>query len=265
MSGQCKPCRRGDYHICDHLKVQGFQAPGCAQQWFVTAVEKVVPLPEDFTFEQGALVEPAAVAVHAVVRAGDVAGQNAVVLGAGPIGNLVAQVARASDADVLVTDLSDFRLDVARRCGISHTSRADRETLWEATARAFGSSGFDVAWDCTGCEAPVDAAVGSIAKGGRLVVVGVFAEKPRVDLGLVQDRELSLLGTLMYRRNDYQRAIELIVAGKIATGPLDSAHFRFEDYAAAYEFIERQSDRSMKVFIDLFDDSIGPGFNGEQN
>ena len=59
VCGRCPPCRRGDYHICDRLKVQGFQAPGCAQELWVTAADKIVPLPDGFSFEQGALVEPA--------------------------------------------------------------------------------------------------------------------------------------------------------------------------------------------------------------
>ena len=74
--------------------MQGFQAPGCAQELWTTSADMVVTLPDSFTFEQGALVEPAAVAVHAVARAGNLAGKRAVVLGAGTIGNLVAQAAR---------------------------------------------------------------------------------------------------------------------------------------------------------------------------
>jgi threonine dehydrogenase-like Zn-dependent dehydrogenase len=109
VCGQCPPCLRGDYHICDNLKVQGFQAPGCTREYFLASLDKLVKLPDSFTFEQGAMVEPIAVAVHAVSRAGNVTGVNVVVIGAGPIGNLVAQVAQAGGANILVTDLSDFR------------------------------------------------------------------------------------------------------------------------------------------------------------
>jgi len=98
VCGECAPCRRGDYHICDKLKVQGFQAPGCAQELWVTAADMIVPLPDTFTFEQGALVEPASVAVHAVARAENLTGRRAVVLGAGTIGNLVAQTVRCEGA-----------------------------------------------------------------------------------------------------------------------------------------------------------------------
>ncbi len=251
VCGECAPCRRGDYHICDHLKVQGFQAPGCAQELWVTSAEKIVPLPETFTFEQGALVEPAAVAVHAVGRAGPLEGRRVAVLGAGPIGNLVAQAARCSGAQVLITDLSDYRLDIARQCGLEGTSSARTETLAQASARLFGEAGFDVAFECVGVEATMNAAVASIQKGGTIIVVGVFGDQPRLNLALVQDRELNLRGTLMYRRPDYERAVEMIASGGIQTGPLVTKHFPLDDYLEAYRFIEKFGEKSMKVIIDV--------------
>jgi 2-desacetyl-2-hydroxyethyl bacteriochlorophyllide A dehydrogenase len=251
VCGTCAPCRRGDYHICDSLKVRGFQAPGCAQDLFVTEADKIVPLPADFTFEQGALVEPVAVGVHAVSRVGDVSGKNIVVLGAGPIGNLLAQVAQAQGARTLVTDISAYRLDVARRCGLSCLSNAREEDLDAAAARAFGPKGFDLAFECAGVEATINGAIGAIQKGGTIVLVGVYGERPRLDVGLVQDRELNLVGTLMYKHEDFTRAVELIAARRVVTEPLDSNHFPFERYPEAYRFIDAAGDRSMKVFIDL--------------
>jgi len=249
--GRCPPCRRGDDHICDALKVEGFQAPGVAQELFAVPAERVVPLPESFSLEQGALVEPAAVAVHAVARAGVVAGRNVAVMGAGPIGNLVAQAARAAGARVLAGDLSGYRLDVARRCGIGHVFNAGETSLGAAVAEAFGEAGLDVGFDCAGATASVGALVETVGKGGRIVVVAVFGCRPEVDLGLVQDRELTIAGTLMYRREDYERAIEAVAAGRIVTDPLISRHFAFDDYAAAYRFIDAAGDQAMKVFIDL--------------
>lgn len=251
VCGECGPCLRGDYHICDHLKVEGFQAPGCAQEYWLADAERIVPLPDGFSYEQGALVEPVSVAVHAVDRAGEVDGRNVVVLGAGPIGNLVAQVAQAAGAEVLITDLSDYRLEVARQCGLEHTSNAGQETLETAAQRAFGAAGFGLALECVGVEATMTAAIENIQKGGVIVVVGVFAEKPRVDLGLVQNHELDLKGTLMYQRRDYERAVELISDGRIITAPLLSKHFPLDRYLDAYQFIEERGDRSMKVLIDV--------------
>ena len=250
--GHCRPCLRGEYNICEDLKVRGFQAPGVARDLFVTEAEKVVLLPEAFTFEQGAFIEPLSVGVHSTARGGDLTGRNVVVLGAGPIGNFVAQVCRARGAGkVLITDLSDFRLDVAARCGIDAVSNAASEPLADAVGRAFGDGGFDVAFECVGVEDTLAQAVNAIDKGGRIVVLGVFGEKPRIDMSVVGEHELSLVGTLMYRQEDYEQAVRWIAEGGIQTEPLDSKHFPFERYADAYAFIDEQGDRSMKVFIDM--------------
>ena len=251
VCGRCPPCRRGDDHICDVLKVQGFQAPGCAQELWVTDAQKIVKLPDWFSYEQGALVEPVSVAVHATARAGNLAGRNALVLGAGPIGNLVGQVARAGGAKVLLTDLSDYRLEIARRCGLELVCNPKQEPVKEAVRRAFGDDGFDLAFECVGVEATLTDATANLQKGGTLVVVGVFGEKPRMDLGLVQDRELNIAGTLMYQRRDYERAVELIASGAVITEPLMSQHFKLDDFLDAYHYIEREGDKSMKVFIDV--------------
>lgn len=251
VCGECAPCRRGDYHICDKLKVQGFQAPGCAQELWVTAADMVITLPDSFTFEQGALVEPAAVAVHAVARAGNLSGKRAVVLGSGPIGNLVAQTARSAGAQVLITDISDYRLDVARQCGLDKTSNAREESLADASERTFGKGGFEVAFECVGVEATITEAVSNIQKGGTLVIVGVFGDKPRIDMAIVQDRELNLHGTLMYKRQDYLQAVELIASGGILTESLVSRHFSIDNYIEAYRYIDQYGDKSMKVVIDV--------------
>jgi len=251
VCGRCGPCRRGDYHICDVLKVQGFQAPGCAQDLFVTKAANIVPLPASFSFEQGALVEPTAVGVHSVARAGRVAGTNVAVLGAGPIGNLVGQVARAMGAKVLITDISPFRLDIARRCGLRSVSDANSESLEAAASRVFGKKGFHTAFECAGAEAAVNAAIGAIQKGGTIVAVGVYGDRPRVNMGFLQDRELTLTGTLMYQRRDFIKAVRLIRDKRVLTRPLETTHFPFEAYKNAYDFVDREGERSMKVFIDL--------------
>jgi L-iditol 2-dehydrogenase len=251
VCGKCAPCLRGDYHICDYLKVQGFQAPGCAQEYWVTDAEKVIPLPDSSSFEQGALVEPVSVAVHSTSRAGNIQGRRVAVLGAGPIGNLVGQVAQANGAQVLITDLSDYRLEIAQQCGLEGTSNAAVENLADAAGRIFGPDGFDVVLECVGVEDTMTAAIENIQKGGTIVVVGVFGDKPRLDMGLVQDRELNLHGTLMYKRPDYERAVDLIDTGAVVTAPLFSKHFSMDDYLDAYRFIETQSDKTMKVFIDV--------------
>ncbi|MCD6377065.1 MAG: alcohol dehydrogenase catalytic domain-containing protein [Caldisericaceae bacterium] len=264
VCGKCGPCLRGDYHICDNLKVEGFQAPGVAQELFVTTTKKIVPLPDSFSFEDGALVEPASCAVHAVNRIAILQGKdgrqfggwpienkNVVVFGGGPIGNLVAQVARAKGANVLISEISDFRLEVAKQCGLENVTNPKRESFKKAIMRVFGDKGFEIGFECVGIEQTMQDAIENIQKGGTIIVMGVFAEHPRVNLGFVQDRELKLIGTLMYKYEDYLEAVDLINSDKIVTRPLYSKHYPFTDYEEAYRYIDKQRDKVMKVFIDL--------------
>jgi 2-desacetyl-2-hydroxyethyl bacteriochlorophyllide A dehydrogenase len=252
VCGKCAPCHRGDYHICDVLKVEGFQAPGVAQDYFNTTPDKLVPLPDSMTLEQGALIEPTSVAVHSTGRAGDLTRKNVLVLGAGPIGNLIAQVARSRGAGkVLIRDLSDYRLEIARQCGLEDISNANNESMADAKRRVFGDDGYSVAFEAVGVEATMADAVDTIEKGGTIMVVGVFGEKPRIDMSVVGDRELNLVGTLMYKHEDYEKAVELIASGEVITDPLVTKHFPLEQYEDAYSYIDDQGDKTLKVMIDL--------------
>jgi L-iditol 2-dehydrogenase len=250
--GACYACRSGNYHICESLKVMGFQTTGAASEFFAVKASKVIRLPSELSIEEGAMVEPLAVAVHALSRSGNVEGKKVLVLGAGPIGHLVAQTARGLGASaVMITDISAFRRQMAAQCGIDYCVNPAQENLAEAIQRCFGSDKADLILECVGIEATTTQAIACARKGSTIVVVGVFAAKALVDLGLLQDRELRLVGTLMYQEHDYRKAIELIRAGKVNLKPLVTNHFAFEDYLSAYRFIDEKKDLVMKVMIDV--------------
>nr|WP_299382891.1 alcohol dehydrogenase catalytic domain-containing protein [Allomuricauda sp.] len=251
VCGVCGPCLRGDYNICDVLKVEGFQAPGVAQDFFILPEDRLIKLADGMSFEMGALVEPTAVAAHCTLKARDLKGKNVVVTGAGPIGNLVAQFAQIRGANVLITDLSDYRLDKAKDCGIEHVSNPKTESLAKGVECAFGSEGFDVGFECAGVEIALDQLIQNINKGGDVVAVAVYGDKPRVDVSLLGDRELSLIGTLMYKHSDYEEAVKYIESGEISTRPLITKNFPFESYLDAYKYIDKQGDETLKVIIDL--------------
>jgi len=252
VCGQCYPCRHGNYHICNSLKVIGCQAEGAAQEFLAVDQDLVVKLPAGMDYDSGAMVEPVAVGAHAVGRLGSVEGKKVLVLGAGPIGNLTAQAVRGlGAAAVAISDLSDFRLEVARACGIPHAVNPAKRDLASSVREAFGPDGADAILECVGVEETVGQAISLARKGTDIVIVGVFGEKPRVDIGLVQDKELRLIGTLMYKAEDYRTAIDLVQSGRVVLKPLLTRHFPFEQYPDAYRFIEKNRDRTMKVFIDL--------------
>jgi L-iditol 2-dehydrogenase len=248
--GTCYPCTHGAYHICDHLKVMGFQTAGAGSEFFAVDAAKVLKLPSGMSFDHGAMMEPLAVAVHALGRVGGAAGKSVLVLGAGPIGNLVAQTARGlGAARVLITDLSDFRLVLAKKCGIEDAVNIGREDLAAAIVKYFGPDKADLILECVGAPATIAQALAVARKGTDIIVVGVFGDKPAIDLGTVQDRELRLIGTLMYQEADWKVAIELAEKGKVKLAALVTDHFAFADYLKAYEYIEANRERAMKVMV----------------
>ncbi len=250
--GECYPCRHGMYHICDKLKVMGFQTGGAAQEFFPVQADKVLKLPASVSLDQGAMIEPVSVGVHALARAGEVKGQKVLVLGAGTIGNLVGQVAMAQGAErVMITDVSPYKLEMARKCGFEHVVDTLHEDISAAILKTFGPDKADLILECVGAQATISQAVANARKGSTIVVVGVFGKKPEVDLGFVQDRELTLVGTLMYQKRDYEQAIRLVASDKLNLGPMISHRFPFQKYLQAYETIEASHGETMKVMIEV--------------
>lgn len=251
VCGKCYPCTHGMYNVCEELKVMGFQTTGMASEYFVTDAKKAVKLPDDMSWDHGAMIEPLAVAVHAVRLAGDMTGKKAVVLGGGPIGNLVAQTIKAMGAeDVLLSELSQYRLETARKCGIKAVD-VKKQDLLEAIETNFGKDRADYIFECVGISETMNQAIQYARKGSTIVVVGVFSDFGNINMGLVQDHELTLKGSAMYREEDYIKAIELVNKGLIEFDALITHHVPFQEYKRAYEIIDEQKDKAMKVIIDM--------------
>ena len=250
--GKCHPCRNGKYNLCEELKVMGFQTTGTASEYFAVDASKVTPIPSEMSFEEGAMIEPLAVAVHGVKQVGDVSGMNIVVIGAGPIGNLVAQTAKGMGAaKVMITDVSDYRLEKAKECGIDVCVNTKEKDFGEAMLEVFGPDKADVIYDCAGNNITMGQAIKHARKGSIIVLVAVFAGMATIDLAVANDHELDIKSTMMYRHYDYVDGIRLVNEGKVLLRPLISKTFAFKDYLKAYEFIDANRETTMKVIINV--------------
>ena len=250
--GRCHPCRHGKYNLCENLKVMGFQTTGAAGEYFAVDASKVVPLPDELGFEEGAMIEPLAVTVHAAKQFPDLKGAKAVVLGCGPIGILLCQSLKAlGAASVMATDISDIRLELAKELGADYTVNTMRKDFGEALSEAFGSDKADVIFDCAGNNITMNQAIQNARKGSTIILVAVFAGPATVDLAKLNDSELDLNTSMMYRHEDYVDAIRLVQEGKIRLKPLQSAQFAFAEFQKAYEYIDSHRESTMKVLIDV--------------
>ncbi|MBE3580066.1 MAG: alcohol dehydrogenase catalytic domain-containing protein [Thermoanaerobacteraceae bacterium] len=248
--GRCYNCRIGRYNICDDLKVIGCQSDGAFAEFLVVPVEKVIRLDEKLTYEEGALVEPLAVGVHAVDRAEVKEGQSVLIHGAGTIGLMVLQAAKARGATVIISDVLDTRLVLAKELGADYTINVSKEPL-DFSLKDVVPEGPDVILECSGTSISLQEAIRVARKGSRIVLVGVIDGLVPLPVSLIQDRELELVGDLMYTRQDFVRAQELIVEGQANVKRMISRVFPLDEVDKAFRYLEDNKKSTIKVLVSI--------------
>jgi 2-desacetyl-2-hydroxyethyl bacteriochlorophyllide A dehydrogenase len=244
---RCPACQAGHHHICQRLVFLGIDAPGALQShWTVPAVI-VHKVPARVALRTAALVEPLAVACHDVGRASLTGGETAVVFGAGPIGLLIALLARHKGARVLITDVNATRLEFARSLQLEAIPPGELTDFVEAMT---GGTGADVVFEVSGAAAAIAEATGLLRTRGRLVVVGIHSEPHPVDLFRVFWRELHLLGARVYEPEDFDEAIALTAEGALPLDRLITAVVGLEELAEAFEKLQTGGD-AIKVLVAL--------------
>jgi len=248
--GACPACRAGHNHICHNLNFVGIDSPGSLQSSWTVPTRLLARLPPGLPLERAALVEPTAVAVHDVRRAGIVAGETVVVVGGGPIGLLVARVAAADGADVLVLELDGRRRAVAARLGLP-TVDPSAENVSDVVAEWTSGAGAAVAFEVSGSAAGVSMATEVLATRGRLVMVAIHTVPREVDLFRLFWRELSIIGARVYERQDVERAVELVARGSIAADILITRVIPIDRVNEAFDALEHGGE--VKVLVDCRD------------
>jgi len=250
--GECEKCAAGRVAQCERMLFVGGALPGAGSDYLAVKAAYVIKMPPGVDADDAAMVEPLAVAVHAARRPANIAGKRALILGAGTIGNLTAQVARGLGAGpILLVDRIPARLRLAERLGFAAIDPAQVASVEEAAQEALGGRRPELAFECVGKASPLNTCIRALVRGGDLVVVGVYEEDPRTQMILVQDKEINLLGSLMYTWDDYRRAVELIAGRAVELKPLQTHHFAFEAWAEAYQTLMTRPDEAIKVLIDV--------------
>lgn len=209
--GTCPACRAGHSHICHKLKFLGLDTEGAFQQKWTVPAHTLHILPDHIDLGHAALVEPLAVACHDVRRARLVAGETALVIGGGPIGLIIAMVARHAGGNVVITEINPNRLAMARKLGFDTIDPKDGPVDAAVTARTEGK-GADVVFEVSGSAAGVETMTAAAATRGRIVMVAINNKRPPVDLFRFFWRELEMIGARVYESEDYEQAIALLAA-----------------------------------------------------
>jgi (R,R)-butanediol dehydrogenase / meso-butanediol dehydrogenase / diacetyl reductase len=249
--GSCPACRAGHTHICHQLNFIGIDSTGSMQRSWTVPARVVVPLPADLPLDHAALIEPTAVAVHDVRRSRLAAGEYTVVIGAGPVGLLIAMVAQATGATVCMLELDARRRSLATDLGLSALDPATQDVAAFVREQTAGA-GADVVFEVSGSAAGVRLATDLLAVRGRLVVVAIHSSPREVDLHRVFWRELEMIGVRVYQREDFAEAARLVHGGHVPAGRLISRVVPLADAAGAFQALESGGD--VKVLIDCGSD-----------
>ncbi|MDQ0647110.1 (R,R)-butanediol dehydrogenase/meso-butanediol dehydrogenase/diacetyl reductase [Microbacterium natoriense] len=244
----CPACLAGHRHICQNLDFVGIDWPGSLQQRWNVRAEWLIRLPDDMPLDIAALAEPTAVAVHDVRRSELRPGDKVVVIGGGPIGLLIASIARHLGAEVVVIELAPARRAQIAELGFETLDpRVTNQDAW--VERWTGGAGADVVFEVSGAAAAVLGATSLAKVRGTVVVVAIHPTPRPIDLQRVFWRELRLLGARVYERRDFDTAVGLLAEGAIPTELLITKIVPLSQVQSAFDDLEQGN--ALKILVDV--------------
>lgn len=250
---RCDRCREGRTNTCMNPTFLGSASTdphvdGGFSSLLVTSAQNLVPLPAHLTGSAAVFAEPLAVNVHAIRRAGGVADKRILIIGAGPIGSILAAATLAEGAgEVTVVDLDQARLDRVHTMGVHHvTQPQDAEFRHE----------FDVVFEASGSAPGIAAAIEATRRAGTMVMVGLpHSDAIPLPIGLGVTNEIDVLGSFRFCHDEFVHAVELL-SGGLDLAPLHTGSFAVSDAGSAFEYAV--SGGAMKTQVDFSDDHHAP-------
>jgi len=249
----CAFCKEGRYNLCPDIAFCATPPfDGSLARFYAHAADFCYKLPDHVTLEEGALLEPLSVAVHACKRAGVTLGAQVLICGAGPIGLVNLLTAKAMGAErVCITDISENRLEMAQKLGadfVVHVKTRDAQQVADQVHAALGCSP-TISIECSGAEPSLQTAIYATRSGGTVVLVGLGAPNATLPIVNAATREVDIRGIFRYA-NCYPQALGLISSGKINVKPLVTHRFPLEETLKAFETARSGAGGAIKVIID---------------
>ncbi len=251
ICGKCSYCRTGFYNLCPDRTYLGYSVDGAFAEFTVVPSRLLHCLPENISFQEGALSEPLACCVHGVLELTEiVAGDLVVILGPGAIGLLSMLLAKAAGGIVLVAGISKDadRLRLAKEIGADHTVDIETEDLTGIVNKLSGNLGADVVIECSGADAAVDTGLGLVRKRGQFTQVGLFGKPINVDFEKIAYKEIKVTGSFSQKWTAWDKGLNLLEKGIIDLKPLISDIFPISEWKAAFEKFE--SGEGLKILLD---------------
>ncbi len=248
---QCLQCRMGAYNMCADRQVLGYAVDGCFAPYCVVNARRVHLLPDNVDFVAGALSEPLACAVHAVVentrvRAGDVV----VIAGPGPIGLLCLQLVKAAGAYAIVggTARDGERLRVACQLGADRTIDVEKEHALQQIVEETGGRGADIFLECSGAPAAARLGLAALRRRGQYTQIGLFGQPFELDFSLIAYKEIQVCGALGQTWSAWQRGLALLARGEVDTRTLVTHVLPLTQWREAFDMLEE--NRGLKIVLE---------------
>lgn len=252
--GECDSCQRGDYNLCTiAFNLIGIDSDGAFAEYIKVPESKVYRLGDTISMQEGALIEPLAVCVHAVEKGKIAAGQTVLVVGGGPIGIITALTAQQRGAKVLISEISPYRIQVANQLGFEVLNPTEEDFLEQINEITHGR-GVDVSIEATGTNNGMVACIEAARTKGIVVITGLPKKNADFDVYRIIAKELQLVGTRVYMKEDYDQAIELLSSGGLDLSSLISKVVPLEEaIQQGFEAIDSGED-VIKILISLSDE-----------
>ncbi len=244
--GKCWPCLNGHPHVCRDLRIMGIDKDGCMCQYTALDIDSLYTVPPDLPDEKAVLVEPLAVGVHAATDIAE--GEPAVVIGAGPVGLALALALRAGGAGrIIVSDVSEYRVEVSRGLGFEGVD-VRKDDLLGIVMDITDGNGTGLVFEAAGSPESIKTAFEIVRPKARIVLVSSHKKPREVDLRTVVFKEIAVIGTRVYTRSDFARAVE--IAGSLPLEKLISNALPIDDTTEAFQ-LAGSPDKACKVVIDM--------------
>jgi (R,R)-butanediol dehydrogenase / meso-butanediol dehydrogenase / diacetyl reductase len=251
--GECPGCKSGEYNLCRVLNLIGIDSDGGMAQYISVPETKVYRLGPSISMETGALIEPLAVCVHLLNKGKVTANQTVLIVGGGPIGLITALVARQKGAEVIISEINPFRIQMGREMGFVVINPSEHDFQDKIKDRTNGR-GADVSVEATGTNIGLVSCIEGTCVQGTVVIAGLPKKNADFDTYRIIAKELNLVGTRVYKQEDYIEAIELLNQKKIDLEPIISRVVALEDaIEKGFEAIDRGED-VIKILISIPDE-----------
>ena len=251
----CEQCRAGFYNRCESREVLGvsttdFKRHGAFAEYVAVPWWIVSKIPDQLSFVHATLLEPVSIGVHAANRAPLSSADSVVVIGAGTIGLFILQAVRLKGAGkVIVSDINEFRLDVAKKLGADEILNPEKSNLKESVFERTGNKGANVTLEAVGYASTFQDAISVTKMGGHIVAVGNLEKMAEFDLQEFITSELTFTGSYA-SSGEFRDCIELVASGKINVEPLISDVLPLEDGAWAFERLLKAEENLLKIVLE---------------